>query len=196
LAIASFINPSAARKLPYPSLILRFVDQLIRKVFRIARERFNPTLHGDAQCNEAVASVAYRLNEFFPIYPITPSSPVAEFADEWSAAGRKNLWGAVPSVVEMQSESGAAGALHGALQAGSLSASITASQELLLQGQAAQLGDDLVSAILTAASYGTVYDARVALGAKDGHTVSVFREAESYDGPSLIIAYSHCVAYG
>ncbi len=87
---------------------------------------------GTLDANEAVASVAYRLNEFFAIYPITPSSPMAEFADEWSAGGRKNLWGAVPSVVEMQSEGGAAGALHGALLAGSLSASFTASQGLLL----------------------------------------------------------------
>lgn len=87
---------------------------------------------GTLDANEAVASVAYRLNEFFAIYPITPSSPMAEFADEWSAAGKKNLWGAVPSVVEMQSEGGAAGALHGALMAGSLSASFTASQGLLL----------------------------------------------------------------
>jgi pyruvate-ferredoxin/flavodoxin oxidoreductase len=87
---------------------------------------------GTLDANEAVASVAYRLNEFFAIYPITPSSPMAEFADEWSAAGKKNLWGAVPSVLEMQSEGGAAGALHGALQAGSLSASFTASQGLLL----------------------------------------------------------------
>jgi pyruvate-ferredoxin/flavodoxin oxidoreductase len=87
---------------------------------------------GTLDANEAVASVAYRLNEFFAIYPITPSSAMAEFADEWSAAGRKNLWGAVPSVVEMQSEGGAAGALHGALLAGSLSASFTASQGLLL----------------------------------------------------------------
>ena len=87
---------------------------------------------GTLDANEAVASVAYRLNEFFAIYPITPSSPMAEHADEWSAGGRKNLWGAVPSVVEMQSEGGAAGALHGALQAGSLSASFTCSQGLLL----------------------------------------------------------------
>ncbi len=87
---------------------------------------------GTLDANEAVASVAYRLNEFFAIYPITPSSPMAEFADEWSAAGKPNLWGAIPSVVEMQSEGGAAGALHGALQAGSLSASFTASQGLLL----------------------------------------------------------------
>ncbi|MCF7675568.1 MAG: pyruvate:ferredoxin (flavodoxin) oxidoreductase, partial [Akkermansiaceae bacterium] len=87
---------------------------------------------GTLDANEAVASVAYRMNEFFAIYPITPSSPMAEFADEWSAAGRPNLWGAVPSVLEMQSEGGAAGALHGALMAGSLSASFTASQGLLL----------------------------------------------------------------
>ena len=87
---------------------------------------------GTLDANEAVAAVAYRLNEFFAIYPITPSSAMAEFADEWSAAGRGNLWGAVPSLVEMQSEGGAAGALHGALQAGSLSASFTASQGLLL----------------------------------------------------------------
>ncbi len=82
--------------------------------------------------NEAVASVSYRVNEFCAIYPITPSSPMAEFADEWSAAGRRNIWGAVPSVIEMQSEGGAAGALHGALQAGSLCSSFTASQGLLL----------------------------------------------------------------
>jgi pyruvate-ferredoxin/flavodoxin oxidoreductase len=87
---------------------------------------------GTLDANEAVASVSYRLNEFFAIYPITPSSPMAEFADEWSAAGRKNLWNVVPSVVEMQSEGGAAGALHGALMAGSLCASFTASQGLLL----------------------------------------------------------------
>ncbi len=87
---------------------------------------------GTLDANEAVASVAYRLNEFFAIYPITPSSPMAEHADEWSAAGKKNLWDAVPSIVQMQSEGGAAGALHGALQAGSLCASFTASQGLLL----------------------------------------------------------------
>jgi len=70
--------------------------------------------------NEAAASVAYRLNEVCCIYPITPSSPMAEFADEWSSKGRPNLWGGVPSVVEMQHEGGAAGALHGALQSGAL----------------------------------------------------------------------------
>src|SRR5579872_1691441 len=82
--------------------------------------------------NEAAASAAYRLNEVCCIYPITPSSPMAELADEWSCQGRPNVWGTVPTVVEMQSEGGAAGALHGALQGGSLSTSFTASQGLLL----------------------------------------------------------------
>src|SRR5690348_14350589 len=82
--------------------------------------------------NEAAASVAYRLNEVCCIYPITPSSPMAELADEWSSRGRPNLWGGVPVVVEMQSEGGAAGALHGALQSGALATTFTASQGLLL----------------------------------------------------------------
>ncbi|MDA8301248.1 MAG: pyruvate:ferredoxin (flavodoxin) oxidoreductase [Actinomycetota bacterium] len=82
--------------------------------------------------NEATASVAYRLNELCCIFPITPSSPMAELADEWSAKGRSNVFGSVPSVVEMQSEGGAAGALHGALQGGALSTTFTASQGLLL----------------------------------------------------------------
>ncbi len=82
--------------------------------------------------NEAAASVAYRLNEVCCIYPITPSSPMAEHADEWSSQGRPNLWGGVPAVVEMQSEGGAAGALHGALQGGALATTFTASQGLLL----------------------------------------------------------------
>jgi pyruvate-ferredoxin/flavodoxin oxidoreductase len=82
--------------------------------------------------NEAVASVSYRLSELFAIYPITPSSPMGEWVDEWSAKGQKNLWGHVPEVIEMQSEGGAAGVLHGALQAGALASSFTASQGLLL----------------------------------------------------------------
>ncbi|MFW6051350.1 MAG: pyruvate:ferredoxin (flavodoxin) oxidoreductase [Myxococcota bacterium] len=82
--------------------------------------------------NEAVARVAHRLSEVVAIYPITPASPMGELADEWSAAGRPNLWGTVPSVVEMQSEGGAAGAVHGALQAGALTTTFTASQGLLL----------------------------------------------------------------
>src|SRR4051794_36650292 len=68
--------------------------------------------------NEAAAAVAYPLSEVIAIYPITPASPMAEHCDDWSAAGRRNLWDVVPDVVEMQSEAGAAGALHGALQKG------------------------------------------------------------------------------
>jgi pyruvate-ferredoxin/flavodoxin oxidoreductase len=88
------------------------------------------TLTVDA--NEAVANVAYRLNEVMAIYPITPSSPMAEFCDQWSAEGRKNLWGTVPSVVQYQSEGGAVGGVHGALQTGSMATTFTASQGLLL----------------------------------------------------------------
>ncbi len=82
--------------------------------------------------NEAVANVAHALSEVIAIYPITPSTPMGELADAWSAAGRVNLWGTVPLVVEMQSEGGAAGAIHGALQTGALATTFTASQGLLL----------------------------------------------------------------
>jgi pyruvate-ferredoxin/flavodoxin oxidoreductase len=82
--------------------------------------------------NQAAVEVAYRLSEVISIYPITPASPMAEHADDWSAAGRANLWGKVPDVVEMQSEGGAAGAMHGALQKGALATTFTASQGLLL----------------------------------------------------------------
>src|SRR6187397_2295490 len=82
--------------------------------------------------NEAAASVAYRASEAIAIYPITPSSPMAELCDEWASKGKPNLWGAIPHVIEMQSEGGAAGAVHGALQAGSLATTFTASQGLLL----------------------------------------------------------------
>jgi pyruvate-ferredoxin/flavodoxin oxidoreductase len=82
--------------------------------------------------NEAAAYVAHKINEVIAIYPITPSSNMGEWADQWSAEGQPNIWGTVPTVVEMQSEGGAAGALHGALQAGSLSTTFTASQGLLL----------------------------------------------------------------
>jgi pyruvate-ferredoxin/flavodoxin oxidoreductase len=82
--------------------------------------------------NEAVASVAHRINEVIAIYPITPSSPMGESADQWSAEGQPNIWGTVPLVIEMQSEGGAAGAVHGALQSGALTTTFTASQGLLL----------------------------------------------------------------
>jgi len=82
--------------------------------------------------NEAAAYIAYLTNEVIAIYPITPSSPMGEWADDWSTTGSQNLWGTVPQVIEMQSEAGAAGTLHGALQAGCLTTSFTASQGLLL----------------------------------------------------------------
>src|SRR5690349_2617190 len=82
--------------------------------------------------NTAVAHVAYRVNEVCAIFPITPSSTMAELADEWSAKGVPNIWGNVPVVQEMQSEGGAAGAVHGALQSGALTTTFTASQGLML----------------------------------------------------------------
>ena len=82
--------------------------------------------------NEAAARVAYALSEVIAIYPITPASPMGEYADDWATAGKENLWGQVPDVIEMQSEAGAAGTLHGALQKGALATTFTASQGLLL----------------------------------------------------------------
>lgn len=82
--------------------------------------------------NEAVARIAYRLSEVIAIYPITPASPMGEWADAWASAEQPNLWGSVPAIVEMQSEGGAAGTVHGALQAGTLTTTFTASQGLLL----------------------------------------------------------------
>jgi len=82
--------------------------------------------------NEAVASIAHKINEVIAIYPITPSSGMGEHADAWSAQGKTNIWGTIPDVIEMQSEGGAAGAVHGALQTGALTTTFTASQGLLL----------------------------------------------------------------
>jgi pyruvate-ferredoxin/flavodoxin oxidoreductase len=82
--------------------------------------------------NQAAASVAHKLSEVIAIYPITPATPMGEWSDEWSSQGQANLWGTIPQVIEMQSEAGAAGAIHGALQAGSLATTFTASQGLLL----------------------------------------------------------------
>src|SRR5947207_11221623 len=93
-----------------------------------ASKRVSVTIDG----NEAAAYVAHRLSEVVAIYPITPSSAMGEWADQWSAEGRPNLWGTVPLVVEMQSEGGAAGAVHGALQTGALTTTFTSSQGLLL----------------------------------------------------------------
>jgi pyruvate-ferredoxin/flavodoxin oxidoreductase len=82
--------------------------------------------------NEAAARIAHKINEVIAIYPITPSSPMGELSDDWSSGGLKNLWGKIPDVIEMQSEAGAAGAVHGALQAGALTTTFTSSQGLLL----------------------------------------------------------------
>src|SRR5690242_14950633 len=92
------------------------------------RQRTCVTLDG----HEACAYIAHKLSEVIAIYPITPSSPMGEWADQWTAETRPNLWGTVPLVVEMQSEAGAAGAVHGALSTGSLTTTFTASQGLLL----------------------------------------------------------------
>jgi pyruvate-ferredoxin/flavodoxin oxidoreductase len=93
-----------------------------------------PTKSSFITCDasEAVASVAYRLNELIAIYPITPSSNMAEICDEWAALKKPNLWGEVPRVVEMQSEAGVAGTVHGGLLGGALTTTFTASQGLLL----------------------------------------------------------------
>jgi pyruvate-ferredoxin/flavodoxin oxidoreductase len=91
-----------------------------------------PKKFATLDANEAVASVAYRLNETIAIYPITPSSPMAESCDDWACRGKLNLWGTIPQIVEMQSEGGAAGAVHGMLQTGTLTTTFTASQGLLL----------------------------------------------------------------
>jgi len=82
--------------------------------------------------NEAAAYSAYHVNEVIAIYPITPSSPMGELADQWASEGKPNIWGTVPQVTEMQSEGGASGAVHGSLQGGALTTTFTASQGLLL----------------------------------------------------------------
>ena len=103
--------------------------------------------------NEAAASVAYRCSEVCCIYPITPSSPMAELADEWSGRGQPNVWGTVPAVVEMQSEGGASGALHGSLQGGALATTFTASQGLLLMiPNMYKIAGELTSAVMHVAA--------------------------------------------
>ena len=103
--------------------------------------------------NEAAASVAYRCSEVCCIYPITPSSTMAELADEWSSRAQPNVWGTVPAVVEMQSEGGASGALHGALQGGALATTFTASQGLLLMiPNMYKIAGELTSAVMHVAA--------------------------------------------
>ena len=103
--------------------------------------------------NEAVAQVAYRLNEAIAIYPITPASPMGEWADAWVTEGKPNIWGTVPSVIEMQSEGGAAGVVHGALQTGALTTTFTASQGLLLMiPNLYKIAGELTSAVIHVAA--------------------------------------------
>ncbi len=103
--------------------------------------------------NEAVARVAYKLNEVIAIYPITPSSPMGEWADDWMSQGRPNLWGTVPTVMEMQSEGGAAGTVHGALQGGAMTTTFTASQGLLLMiPNLYKIAGELTSAVIHVAA--------------------------------------------
>jgi len=103
--------------------------------------------------NEAAARVAHALSEVIAIYPITPASPMGELSDTWSAAGRPNLWGSVPEVIEMQSEAGAAGALHGALQKGALATTFTSSQGLLLMvPNMFKIAGELTSAVMHVAA--------------------------------------------
>jgi pyruvate-ferredoxin/flavodoxin oxidoreductase len=103
--------------------------------------------------NEAVARVAYKLNEVIAIYPITPSSPMGEWADDWMSQARPNLWGTIPTVMEMQSEGGAAGAVHGALQGGAMTTTFTASQGLLLMiPNLYKIAGELTSAVIHVAA--------------------------------------------
>jgi pyruvate-ferredoxin/flavodoxin oxidoreductase len=103
--------------------------------------------------NEAVARVAYKLNEVIAIYPITPSSAMGEWADAWMAEGKPNLWGTIPSVTQMQSEGGAVAAVHGALQTGALSTTFTASQGLLLMiPNLYKIAGELTSAVIHVAA--------------------------------------------
>jgi pyruvate-ferredoxin/flavodoxin oxidoreductase len=114
--------------------------------------------------NEAAADVAYRLNEVIAIYPITPSSPMGEWSDQWQEDGRRNIWGAIPKVMEMQSEGGAAGALHGALQGGALATTFTASQGLLLMiPNMYKIAGELTPAVI-----------HVAARTVAGHALSIF----------------------
>lgn len=114
--------------------------------------------------NEAAALVAHKLNEVSIIYPITPSSPMGEWSDTWSAAGVKNIWGKVPEVLEMQSEAGAIGAVHGSLQAGSITTTYTASQGLLL----------MIPNMFKIAGELTPFVMHVAARTVAGHALSIF----------------------
>jgi len=102
---------------------------------------------------EAAAYVAYRINEVCAVFPITPSSSMAEFCEQWTTEGKKNLWGSVPTIAQLQSEGGAAGTLHGALQTGALTTTFTASQGLLLMiPNMYKIAGELTSAVIHVAA--------------------------------------------
>ncbi len=109
-----------------------FSQRMFKRGWLPCKAMPSPQRYATLDGNEAVARVAYALSETLAIYPITPSSPMGELADEWASQGRANLWGDVPTIVQMQSEAGAAGAIHGMLQAGTMATTFTASQGLLL----------------------------------------------------------------
>ena len=122
--------------------------------------------------NEAAAYVAQKTNEVIAIYPITPSSPMGEWSDQWSSEGKPNIWGAVPTVIEMQSEGGASGAVHGALQAGALTTTFTSAQGLLLMiPNMYKIAGELTSTVF-----------HVAARSLAAHALSIFGDHQRRDG--------------
>ena len=129
--------------------------------------------------NEAVARVAYAVSEICSIYPITPSSPMAEMADVWSASGKPNIWGQVPDIIEMQSEGGAAGTAHGALQTGALTTTFTASQGLMLMlPNMYKIAGELTP---------TVFHVLVSLASGPRHGYAVAREVEDLTDGRIVM---------
>ena len=136
--------------------------------------------------NEAAALVAHKLSDICAIYPITPASAMGELADAWSAAGRTNLWGSVPEVVEMQSEGGAAAALHGAVQKGALATSFTSSQGLLLMIPTMfKVGGELTPTVLHVAARSIATHALSIFDDACSCIVSVMRARSSSSLPML-----------
>ena len=136
--------------------------------------------------NWAAADVAYRCTEFSAIYPITPSSTMGELADEWAYQHKKNIWGAIPGIIEMQSEGGAAGAVHGALQMGAMATTFTASQGLLL----------MIPNMYKIAGEQTPFVMHVAARALATHALSIFgdhSDVMSVRGTGFALLSSHNV---
>ena len=152
---------------PVSNAVLPHAEEVHLKGVGVGDQPHSDTMtakHTTIEGNEATASVAHRINDVIAIYPITPSSSMGEFADEWSAGGRRNIWGTVPSVTEMQSEGGAAAAVHGALQAGALATTFTASQGLLL----------MIPSMYKIAGELTAYCMHVSARTLASHALSIF----------------------